>query len=254
MTIHTTASKALAVPVEGREGKEASRLADAFRTLTTRNETALAWPFLAELRGGGSDARSVSEALATVTAAGNHHALVTPYYGASPSAYPALDPLGTVTTVDSAGLVVPSGGTWNEDALPTLDALRTITTREAYALVMRNNTGGAEMTTPATEYLRTITTAGHQSLIFGPPRGPRPKVTQDALRVAESMVDGCQLRMIMPREVAAAMAFPADYRWDVRDSKGKLPSNRDLVRAQGNAVCPPCARDIVAIAAESVAA
>ena len=254
MTIHTTASKALAVPVEGREGKEASLLADALRTLTTRNETALAWPFLAELRGGGSDARSIIDAAATVCASGNHHALVAPYYGASRSGYPASDPLGTVTTVDRAGLVTPSGGTWNEDALPTLDALRTITTREAYALVMRNNTGGAEMTTPATEYFRTITTAGHQSLILGPPRGPRPKVTQDALRIAESMVDGCRLRMIMPREVAAAMAFPADYRWDVRDSKGKLPSNRDLVRAQGNAVCPPCARDIVAIAAESVAA
>lgn len=288
-TIHTTASKALAVPVEGREGKEASLLADALRTLTTRNETALAWPFLAELRGGGSDARSIADAAATICASGNHHALitrhygipggdparhttpaleelrtmtanagnmslVTPYYGRSEAAYPAHRPLGTVTTVDRAGLVVPSGGTWNETAVPTADALRTITTREAYALVMRNNSGGAEMTTPVTEYLRTITTAGHQSLIFGPPRGARPKVTEDALRVAESMVDGCQFRMIMPREVAAAMAFPDDYRWDVRDSKGKLPSNRNLVRAQGNAVCPPCARDIVGVSVESVAA
>ena len=84
--------------------------------------------------------------------------------------------------------------------------------------------------------------------------GARPKVTEDVLRVAESMVDGCQLRMIMPREVAAAMAFPDDYRWDARDSKGKLPSNRNLVRAQGNAVCPPCARDIVGVSVESVAA
>lgn len=33
-------------------------------------------PFIAELRGGGSDARPVTDPLATVTASGNHHALV----------------------------------------------------------------------------------------------------------------------------------------------------------------------------------
>lgn len=224
----TTASKALAVPVEGREGKEVSLLADALRTLTTRNETALAWPFLAELRGGGSDARSIADAAATICASGNHHALITRHYGIA-------------------------GGDAARHTTPALEELRTMTAN-AGNMSLVTPSGGAEMTTPVTEYLRTITTAGHQSLIFGPPRGARPKVTEDALRVAESMVDGCQLRMIMPREVAAAMAFPDDYRWDVRDSKGKLPSNRNLVRAQGNAVCPPCARDIVGVAVESVAA
>lgn len=67
------------VPVEGREGKNASLVTDPMRTQTARNETGLfVPPFIAELRGGGSDARAVTEPLATVTASGNHHGLVVP--------------------------------------------------------------------------------------------------------------------------------------------------------------------------------
>jgi DNA (cytosine-5)-methyltransferase 1 len=45
-------------------------------TVTTVDRAALA--FVAELRGGGSTARSVRDPLATVTANGNHHMLVEP--------------------------------------------------------------------------------------------------------------------------------------------------------------------------------
>ena len=69
----------LVVPVEGRDGKQAASLNEHLRTLTTRAETAVVFPpFVAELRGGGSDHRPVSESLATITASGNHHGLVTP--------------------------------------------------------------------------------------------------------------------------------------------------------------------------------
>ncbi len=156
----------LAVPVEGRDGKTAAPVDQPLRTMTTRNETGLLVPcgstwrtdaapldepvstrttretdapaFIAELRGGGSIARPVSDPLATVTASGNHHALVTSYYG-NGSAKPTDEPLTTVTTVDRHGLI------------------------------MRNNgvRGGhpARHTTPADEPIRTVTTAGHQSLI-----------------------------------------------------------------------------------------
>lgn len=143
-TMHTRESKAIAydpvmVPVEGRDGKDPRSAAEAMRTMTTRNETGVALPpFLAELRGGGSTARLASDPLATVTASGNHHALVT-----------------------------PAGGSWNDDARPASDPMRSLTTREAYGLVMRNNTGGAEMTTPDYEPVRTVTTHGHQSLLTG---------------------------------------------------------------------------------------
>jgi DNA (cytosine-5)-methyltransferase 1 len=141
-TMHTRQSKALAydpmmVPVEGRDGKQPASMLYPLRTMTTRSETGMAYPpFLAELRGGGSTARLASDPLATVTASGNHHGLVMPYYG--------------------NGQVTPAGR-----------ALPTVTTVDRHALIMRNNGGGAEMTTPATEPARTITTTGHQSLMTG---------------------------------------------------------------------------------------
>ena len=98
----TRETEGLLVPVEGRDGKAAAPSWQPLRTQTTRNETALVVPyyrtgvarpadepmptltthdrhgvaFVAELRGGGSNARHVSEPLATVTASGNHHMLV----------------------------------------------------------------------------------------------------------------------------------------------------------------------------------
>ncbi|MFJ5216972.1 DNA cytosine methyltransferase [Streptomyces sp. NPDC088354] len=107
----------LLVPVEGREGKQAAPAGDPLRTQTARNETGLAWlPFITELRGGSSDARPVTDALATVTASGNHHGLVTapepvhwdtllvPYYGTG-TAHTVREPVGTLTTRDRYALV-----------------------------------------------------------------------------------------------------------------------------------------------------
>ena len=175
-TLHTTASKALAVPVEGRDGKTASPVTGPLRTMTTRSETALALdPFIAELRGGGSVARSTRDPLATLTAGGTHHGLVTPYYGRSASAH-------------------------------STDAARgTLTTHEKYGLVMRNNTARGDqgqMSTPVTEPMRTLTTAGHQSLI-----------TPSEIDAADALVDDCLFRMLEPGEAHAAMAFPDTYQW-----------------------------------------
>lgn len=199
-TLHTIESKALAVPVEGRDGKEARPVSGPLRTQTTRLETALVAPFIAELRGGGSTARSVTQPLATVTAAGNHHGLVTPYYGNS-----------TPRTTDHA--------------------LPTVTTVDRHALVMRNNSSqgdGAEMVTPVVEPLRTMTTTGHQSLL-----------TPGDLAAAEAQVDDVLFRMLEPAEVIAAMAFPDTYivlgnrREQVRMAGNAVtpPAARDLIAA-----------------------
>lgn len=134
-TITTREHYGLAIPVEGRDGKSAQSVADPLRTQTTRNETGLA--FIAELRGGGSVARPVDDPLATVTANGNHHGLVTAYYG-------------------------------NGKTRTTADALSTVTTVETHALLMRNNKprgNPGQMVTPVSEAVRTITTTGHQSLL-----------------------------------------------------------------------------------------
>ena len=149
-TLHTTASKALAysaamlVPVEGREGKEAMTIDEVMRTQTTRNETALLYaydtgtlhrpgevplptqttvqgdamvypPFIAELRGGGSDAREITEPLATFTASGNHHGLVVP-----------------------PGMVMRNNGSrgdGGEMCTPLTEELRTITTKGHQSVV-----------------------------------------------------------------------------------------------------------------------
>ncbi|QMU19027.1 DNA cytosine methyltransferase [Gordonia rubripertincta] len=168
----------LLVPVEGREGKQAQPVSAPSRTMTTRNETGLLVPcggtwrenaaptdepistrttretdglaFIAELRGGGSKHRPVADPLSTVTASGNHHGLVTTYYG-------------------------------NGSTVPTGDALPTCTTVERHALLMRNNTARGDqgqMSTPVGEPIRTITTSGHQSLLDA----DRPTVDIDDVR------------------------------------------------------------------------
>ena len=63
------------------------------RTMTARAETGVA--FIAELRGGGSVARPV----ATVTASGNGHRLVTTFNGRGHGNRPTGEPLTTVTTI-----------------------------------------------------------------------------------------------------------------------------------------------------------
>jgi DNA (cytosine-5)-methyltransferase 1 len=249
--LHTSNSKALAVPVKGRDGKAAAPIDAAMRTLTTRAETALVQsyygstmearpasdplgtlttvdryavvkpPFIAEMYGT-STARSVEEPAGTFTAGGNHHGLIRdPFMLDRRFEYRVRsvdEPFSTITANDTSK-----------------------------ALIHRMNTGGAEMTTPAHEELRTLTTAGHQAIL----RSPKRDVSLADLKAAEELVPDVLFRMFRPHEVAAGMAFPADYKWQPPD-RNKPISNRDLVKAAGNAVTPPSARDLVAVCVESL--
>lgn len=170
-------TKALVVPVEGREGKQAQAAGAPLRTMTTRNETGLA--FLTQFRDRVRDLDPEREPLNTVVADGANHALVqaSPAFiaelrGGGSTARPVTDPLCTVTA---------SGN--------------------HHALIMRNNSSrsgdGAEHVTPASEPVRTITTAGHQSLL----NADRPTMNLDDVR----------FRMLEPREIISAMDFPSDY-------------------------------------------
>jgi DNA (cytosine-5)-methyltransferase 1 len=266
-TLHTQESKALVVPLEGRAGDrcgstdqplrtQTSRHLDAMvvpaggtwnddarpvdephRTMTTRETSAVVQvPFIAELRGGGSDARPAADPMSTVTASGNHHALIQAN-NHSNRAHPVAEPLPTATTATGGGaaLLTPYYGS-SDTARPADDPIGTLTTRDRYALVMRNNSSkgdGGEMLTPAAEYLRTLTTRGHQTLI-----------TPGDIEAAAAQVDDCLFRMLEPHEVAAGMAFPADYIWG--------GTRRERVKLAGNAVTPPAARDLIAAVAESL--
>lgn len=227
-TLHTSATKGLAVPVEGRDGKDALPLDWPMRTQTTRAETGLALdPFIAELYGT-STARSVREPAGTFTAGGNHHGL-------------AEHPF--VTQFRDRD---------DRNLNPYSEPLRTIVADGAqHALITRHNNNRGDqgaMTTPADEYLRTLTTTAQQSIIRRP-----GNVTAKDLEAAMEMVPEVLFRMFQPHEVAAGMAFPADYKWQPPD-RARPVSNRDLVKAAGNAVTPPAARDVVGAAVESLVA
>ena len=64
--------------------------------------------FIAELRGGSSDARAVTDPLATVTASGNHHGLVMRHNsGGAEMLTPTEEPVRTLTTAGHQSLISP---------------------------------------------------------------------------------------------------------------------------------------------------
>lgn len=226
-TLHTTASKALCVPVEGRDGKAALPASDPMRTMTTRNETGLLVPLrthgtaapvghpmktvvagnvgqslVVPLRNNNT-AKPDTEALDTVAANGNHHGLLVPYYGSARDSGSTNDPMGTLTT------------------------------RHRYAMVTRQNTARGnqgQMSTPVGEVLRTFTSAGHQSLT---------EWDDDLIDI-----DDCLFRMLEPHEIKLGMAFSRSY--------VLLGNKRDQVKLAGNAVTPPAARDLVGMMVEAL--
>lgn len=235
-TLHTIESKALAIPVEGRDGKVAMPTDLPLRTMTTRAETGMVRPFIAELRGGGSTARPADHPLATVTASGFHHGLVVPSGGTwNDDAIPVGEPHRTLATRDAYGLLTPYYGN-SDTAAPTDQPIGTLTTRDRYALVVRQNgTEGnlAWASTPSSETFRTLTTKGQQAIL-----------TPGDLAAAEAQVDDCEFRMLEPTETAAGMAFPTDYRWQ--------GTRRERQKLAGNAVTPPAARDLIGCAVEAL--
>lgn len=113
-TTHTMGGVGVVVPLSHADtGEGRTRSVDEpFPTQTSRQDLALAIaPFIAELHGT-SQARAIDDALACVTAGGNHHGLVHPpftvtYNGTDDGAHPLSDALGTQPTHDRHALVEP---------------------------------------------------------------------------------------------------------------------------------------------------
>jgi DNA (cytosine-5)-methyltransferase 1 len=94
----------LLIPVEGREGKSAASAADPLRTQSTRNETGLLVP----LRNHGV-AKPTSHPIDTVSAEGNHHALVMRNnLGGAEMTTPVHEVLRTLTTGGHQSILKPS--------------------------------------------------------------------------------------------------------------------------------------------------
>lgn len=220
----TAYTRSLLVPVEGRDGKQAGSVDVPLRTQTARNDLAL----LTMLRGQNAP-KSVREPMDTVAASGNHHGLLVPAGGTwHDTGHPTSDPLRTLTTRESHGLLVPYYSA-SKSGTPTNHVMGTLTTNDRYALVMRGTTAsGAQGFSPVTEPLRTLTAAGSQFLAEPP---------------SIDVMD-CLFRMLEPHEIGAGMAFLPDYI--------VLGTKRQRVRQYGNAVTPPVAEVLISALVECI--
>lgn len=207
-TMHTRESKALAyhplmVPVEGREGKLATPADRAMRTQSTRSETALALPpLISEMRGGGSIGRPAHDPLSTVSAGGNHHALLMSYYSRDDATRPTSEPVATVTTEPRHGLLHRMNGTGGTD--------------------------GAHLSTPTSEPGRTLTAAGHQAILTGK--------TVDIDDVFFRMLEPSEIKQAMAFPADYIMRGTRREQVKLSGNAVTPPAARDLIATVANAI------------------
>ncbi|UOD80319.1 DNA cytosine methyltransferase [Paenarthrobacter ureafaciens] len=164
------------------------------------------------------------------------------------------DPFRTQTTSYTRGLLIPVEGREGKEASPVTAALRTQTTRNETALLMPYY--GSSKPQTVKDPIGTLTTVDRYAMITL--RGENaPKDVYDPLDtfaangnhhalmgVNPPAVEDCTFRMLEPHEVTWGMAFPREY--------VMTGTKREMVKQAGNAVCPPNARDLGIIAAESL--
>lgn len=156
------AGQALLVPVEGRDGKSAAPAGEPMRTQSTRNETGLLVPAGGTWRSDANPLTAPMAALTTREADG----LVVPLRNHG-VAKPTTHPIDTVSAEGNHHALVLTN-THENRARSVAEPLPTATTATTQALIMRNNTArgdSGQMTTSVNEPLRALTTAGHQSLL-----------------------------------------------------------------------------------------
>lgn len=163
-----------------------------------------------------------------IEAAGNTYDAADPRHGGGSVARPTAEPLATVTASGNHHALVSTFYGRGINTRPAGEALATVTATERHALL--SPTGGTWRTeaTSDADPVPARTTRENDGLAFGP--------TLD--------INDVLFRMLEPREIAAAMDFPREYRI--------LGNRREQVRQAGNAVTPPAARDLVGIVAESL--
>lgn len=142
-------------------------------------------------------------------------------------------PFRARTTRETDALVVPYYGTGV--AHPTGDPMHTVSTRDRFGVAfIAELRGGGSTARAVTQPLATVTASGnHHMLIRDTDRAPAVPVLED-----------CSFRMLEPREIQAAMAFPPGYR--------VLGTRREQVRQLGNGVTPPAAEWLLRAVAASL--
>lgn len=218
---------------------------DAGPTASSAGDSGLLVPTLISMGHGeraGQQPRvpGVERPHSTITAQGQHSALVTAFLAKHYTGVVGSDlaePIGTVTSVDHHSLVSASmvtidnqsssGGSGDIQA-----PLKTTTVENRHALVQAFLVKyyGTDQDPALREPLHTITTKDRFGLVTvqGQPY---------------AIVD-IGLRMLTPRELYRAQGFPESYRID-RGADGRPLTKTAQVRMCGNSVCPPLARALV---------
>lgn len=205
----------LLIPVEGRDGKEPASANLPLRTQTARNETGLAWlPYMVELRGGSSDARSILDPTASVTASGNHLGIAARHW-----------PAAMVMRNNS------SRGDGGEHCTPISEPVRTLTTAGHQSLVTWEHLlvpyYGNSTARSVREPIGTLSTRDRYALVSG------------AIDINDVL-----FRMLEPHEIGRAMSFADQY--------VVLGNKREKVRQYGNAVTPNVAEIIISALVECI--
>ena len=198
-----------------------------------------------------------------VEAAGNTYDSADPRHpqhgepGAYMRAWPTSEPLRTLHTTVSKGLLIPVEGRDGKRAAAVEEPMRTQTTRNETGLLVPYYSS-SETAKPTSDPIGTLTTVDRYALVTlrgtnapKPVSAPLDTVAASGnhhglMSVTEEDVMACRFRMLEPHEIAAGMSFPSTYRWQ--------GTKRERVRLAGNAVTPPAARDLVSVVADSITA
>jgi DNA (cytosine-5)-methyltransferase 1 len=217
-------------------------------------------PYLSLMRSGRARNYPVTDTLQTLTTEAAGHCLVDPrglvidaVRGANIISH-TDEPLRTQTTSYTRGLLVPVEGREGKEAASVMNAMRTQTTRNETALLMPYY--GSSKPQPVSDPIGTLTTVDRYAMITlrgqNAPKGISDPMDTFAangnhhavMGVKPPAIEDCTFRMLEPYEVTWGMAFPKDYIM--------TGNKREQVKQAGNAVCPPNARDLVNIGAESL--
>jgi len=205
-------------------------------------------PFIVPLRGTSSahtSTHATTAPLSTISAGGNHHALVAPTlvqtgYGERPGQaprVPGLDkPLGTIVAGGQKHALVAAFLAKHYTGVVGQDLRRpigTVTTVDHHSLVRAFlvayygfEKDGARLSDP----MRTVPTRDRFGLVT---------VHGQQYRIAD-----IGMRMLQPRELYRAQGFPEDYVIEF-EHRGRPLSKAAQVRMCGNSVCPPIATALV---------
>lgn len=259
----------------GGERFRGQDIGEPLDTITAKHGTGLCMPTVCPLvlqHKFDNAPQDAEKPLSTITAVGAHElvaASLIQYHGEKTDTetrgQPASEPIMTLDASNRYGMVsafiskyygggYQSAGADAESPLPAVTTVDHNAVCAAYITQFNNNCDGQAIEKP----LNTVTAGiGH----FGDVRAflvkyyggdenaascdkPAPTVTTKdrmglvTVRGQDYIITDIGLRMLKPRELFRANAFPEDYIIDV-DADGNVLSKAEQIAKCGNAVCPP---------------